>query len=226
MKEKSISLLQFIVAIAITITIFILLLFYQGCSNQTASNTLVSDVINDNDKVKYIYLPDNTLIAEKKVLEVMNSDQLKTITSKNATIKKLTDQFKKVSLAANIGIKTVIIDTIEFIDSIPCAFDKFPIIKLNKNYNLYGSIEPKRLILDSLIIVDSLSLVVGRKKVSFLKYSTYAMIHNSNDLVRIDNARVYAVNIKTKWHDKPVFTFIAGVVVGGSTGFIVGVLND
>lgn len=200
--------------------IIALVLFFgfRECGNQTEKNNLVNDIANYKDTAQFYQIKVNGMevdVAYNKSLALENKDQLASILKKNDTLSKLISKFKDIKSATIINNYTTINgDTIQLKgDSIPCDFKAFKVRRDSIHYKFVGTISKNFFSIDTLSIPNKLSLIIGTKKMGFLKRKEErAEIINSNPLVKITNIGNYVVVSKKK-------KFGIGVSVGYGLNF-------
>lgn len=174
------------------------------CANQNDKDNLVKDLSNYKDSAQYYNLKVNGMeveVAYNKSLVVQTNDQVKAILSSvNDTISKLVKKFKEIKTGTIVNNYTTINnDTIKLKDSIPCNFKPFKVKRDSIHYKFVGTIAKNFFSIDSLIIPNKQTIIVGRKKLGFLKgYEERAEIVNSNPLVKVTNIESYVLNKKKK----------------------------
>jgi hypothetical protein len=174
----------------------------EGC-NQIEKNGLVADISGYKDSAKYYTMKVHGLevdVAYNKSLVFENDKQVKSyLSNMNDTIAKLVKKFKDIKSGTIINNYTTISgDTIKLKgDSIPCDFKAFKVRRDSVHYKFVGTIGKNFFSIDSLMIPDKTTLIIGRKKVGFLKYEERAELFHSNPLVRTTNIGNYEV-IKRK----------------------------
>lgn len=184
------------------LALILLLCVREGC-NQRDKDGLVADIAGYKDSAKYYSMKVNGLevdVAYNKSLVLENDKQVKSVLSNmNDTIAKLVKKFKDIRSGTIINNYTTINnDTIRLKgDSIPCDFKPFKVRRDSIHYRFLGTIGRNFFVIDSLVIPNKTTLIVGRKKVGFLKYEDRAELINSNPLVRTTNIGNYEV-IKRK----------------------------
>lgn len=187
----------------ISIIAIIIIFFFRECSNQNDKNNLVNDISTYKDTAQFYSLKVNGIavdVAYNKSLQLENKNQLESIIKKNDTLAKLISKFKAVSSTTIINnITNISGDTIKLADSIPCDFKPFQVRRDSIYYHFLGTISPKYFSIDSLTIPNKQSIVIGKKKLGFLKGTEErAEIINSNPLIKTTNIESYVINKKKK----------------------------
>lgn len=205
----------------IIIAILLLLMGIGYWITQRQTNKLVGNITSYNDSIKSFYkLKDGTNVASKNSLQLQTESQLKSMIAKNKDLAEAASKFKEVK--AVTVIKTVFVlkhDTIPFETKIPCAFTPFQLVKEEKRkYKIFTTISNSALVIDSLIIPDSLSMIFGRKRTGFLKWDYAVDIMHTNSYLQTSNVSDYRYIPEKKWYERPF--------VSGSIGFGLGFLTN
>ena len=198
--------LKFTVAEKVMAAVIVVIAFiaiFRECGHQRDADNLVNDIAGYKDLAKHYNLKVNGMkveVAYNKSLVLENNKQVKSVlSSMNDTIARLIKKFKDIKSGTIINNYTTISrDTIKLKgDSIPCDFKAFKVRRDSIYYHFVGTISKKYFSIDTLSIPNKTTLVIGRKKIRFLKYEEGAEIFNSNPLVHTTNIGNYEV-IKRK----------------------------
>jgi len=198
------------------VIILLLILFvFRECQNQSNTDDLVLDITNYSDSAKYYKGKNGTLIAYNKTLNVENEKQLKAVLSKYDTLSQILEKFKDIK-STTIIKETITIkhDSILFEKKIPCDFEPFKVKRDSLYYTFRGTIGQDFFSIDTLSIPNQQSIVVGRKKVGFLKHEYRAEVINSNPLVNVTNIGSYAIKPKKKWYEKRIVQIPSAFLIG------------
>lgn len=176
---------------------------FRECGHQRDENNLVNNIANYKDTVKFDKIKINeqeVAIAYNASLQLENKDQLESLLKKHDTLYAMIKKFKDVKSTTIINQYTTINgDTIPLRDSIPCDFKAFKVRRDSIYYHFVGTIAPKYFSIDSLFIPNKQSIIVGTKKLGFLRgVEERAEIVNSNPLIHIANIESYVLNKKKK----------------------------
>ena len=188
----------------IGIIAMLVIFFFRECGNQNDKDKLIDDIVNYKDSAQFYQIKVNGMkvdVAFNKSLALENKDQLASLLKKNDTLSKLISKFKDIKSTTIINNNTTINgDTIRLKgDSIPCDFKAFKVRRDSAYYHFVGTISPKYFSIDTLSIPNKISIVIGRKKMGFLKKAEErAEIINSNPLVKTTNIGNYVVISKKK----------------------------
>lgn len=204
------------------VIIAIILFFgFREWQNRNNTDSLVNDIANYKDSAQFYSLKVNGMavdVAYNKSLQLSNKNQLESIIKKNDTLAKLISKFKNVASTTIINNNTTINgDTMKFKkgDSIPCDFKAFKVRRDSAHYRFLGTISPKYFSIDSLTIPNKQSMVIGEKKLGFLKGTEMrAEIVNSNPLIKTLNIESYVINKKKKWYQTDAFLISASLLGG------------
>lgn len=194
-------------------------LFIKGCRNQKEIDTLINNIASYKDSAQFYKIKVNgnpVDVAFNQSLVLETKKQLEAVIAKNDTLLKLVSKFKKIASTTIINQYTTINgDTIRLQDSIPCDFKPFQVKRDSLYYHFTGTIAPGFFSIDSLIIPNKQSIVIGEKKLGFLKGTEKRVeIVNSNPLIRTDKIQNYVINPHKKWHQTTAFKFGLGLVAG------------
>ena len=188
----------------VAIIVVILFFGFREWQNRNNTDNLVNDIANYKDSAQFYSMKVNGMevdVAFNKSLQLSNQNQLESIIKKNDTLAKLISKFKNVASTTIINNNTTINgDTMKFKkDSIPCDFKAFKIRRDSVHYRFVGTISSKFFSIDSLTIPNKQSIVIGEKKLGFLKGTEMrAEIVNSNPLIKTSNIESYVINKKKK----------------------------
>lgn len=187
----------------IGIIVMSIIFLFRECSNQNDKNNLVNDISNYKDSAKFYNLKVNGMqvaVAYNQSLQLENKNQLESILKKNDTLSKLISKFKAISSTTIINnITNISGDTIKLTDSIPCDFKAFKVRRDSIYYHFIGTIAPKYFSIDTLIIPNKQSIIIGEKKLGFFRGTEIrAEIINSNPLIKTSNIESYVINKKKK----------------------------
>lgn len=210
----------------IGIIVVVVLFFLREFQNQKLKDDLINDIARYKDSAQYYSIKINGMavdIAFNKSLQVKNKEQLEALIKKNDTLAKIVSKFRTIN--STTIIKEVISikhDTIKIDNQIPCDFKPFKVRKDSTYYNFVGTISPKFFSIDSLAIPNKQSVIIGRRKLGFLKGTEERVeIVNSNPLIKTTNIDNYIISKPKKWYQKKAFIFAAGMLTGGySCGLI------
>ena len=183
----------------------LIIFFFRECSNQNDKNSLVNDIANYKDSAQFYSIKVNGMavdVAFNKSLQLENKDQLASLLKKNDTLSKLISKFKNVSSTTIINNNTTINgDTMKFTkgDSIPCDFKAFKVRRDSIHYHFVGTIAKNFFSIDSLNVPNKQSIIIGKKKLGFLKGTEERVeIVNSNPLIKTNKIENYIINKKKK----------------------------
>lgn len=203
--------------------VILALIFFFGfreCMHQKSKDDLINDIVNYKDSAQFYQLKVNGMqvdVAFNKSLVLENKDQLESLIKKNDTLSKLISKFKDVKSTTIINQYTTINgDTIRLKgDSIPCDFKAFKVRRDSAHYHFVGTISPKFFSIDSLRIPNKQSIVIGKKKLGFLRGTEDRVeIINSNPLIKTTNIESYVISKKKKWYNTNAFKITASLIGG------------
>jgi hypothetical protein len=197
------------------IGIIILLFSIRECNNQKNVNNLINQISNYSDSAKYYKSVNGNLIAYNSILKVQNEKQLKSILENYQILKDEIKKIKKIQNVTNINHQTIIKDTVEIPkDSIPCDFNPFTIYKKNNYFQFKGILSKDNLIIDSLVIPNQMSIILGKRKIGFLKYEEQVNVINSNPHIIVTNLSNIQVEQNKEWWEKGWVKISAGLLIG------------
>lgn len=213
---------RYIYVIVGLVVIAIFLLLFQDCQHKNQVNSLVKDIATYSDSAEH-YKSKYGIVAFNQTLKFGSDEQLKSYLSNNDTLKDLLRKFKKLNSVTVVTQKIIIHDTVPvFFDKpIPCDFKPFAVIKdstrsKTKQFYFKGTIFPDKFTLDSILIPNKQTIVVGTKRINLFKKEERAEIVNSNGLIQVDKIGAYTVVNKKKWFQRPVPMLIGGIIIGGT----------
>lgn len=192
---------RYIYAIGVLIVLIICIFFIQRCQYKKESDKLVSDIVNYKTEAKHYTDMFGEIIATNSAIQVQTQTQIKSILATNDTMKAWIKKFKEIKFGGIIKETTIIKEVaVPFDKIIPCDFKPFPAIKLDKHYRFYSTIANTGLTIDSLFIPNTASIIVGEKKVGFLKLGRQLSIEvkNSNPFVHVSDLSAFTYKPKPK----------------------------
>lgn len=186
----------------IIISLILFFAILKGCDQRSFDNVL-DGAINYKDSAKYYKIKVDGMkvdVAYNQSLVLQNKDQIEALVKKNDTLFKLVSKFKDIKSTTIINQYTEIKgDTIKVETKIPCDFRPFKVRRDSTYYRFVGTVAPDYFSIDSLKIPNEQYLVVGKKKLGFLRgYEERAEIVNSNPLVKTDKIASYVISTKKK----------------------------
>ena len=199
------------------IVIIIIIIFaFRECSHYRQTTSLLATVVSYKDSAKTYRNVNGDLTAYNQTLEFDNKKQMDSYLQEKELTKKELDKWKSISPAVIIKtVSEVKHDTVRFKDTIPAVFKPIHFSNIDKNFSLFGTITPRLFVIDSLRIPNEQNVIVGEKKMGFLKSPEKRVeVTNSNPLIRTTNLGVYAINEKKKWYQTTMFKVGVGVVAG------------
>lgn len=198
------------------IGIIVVVFFLRECQTQKNTNDLVHRISTYSDIAKHYKMANGNMLAYNKTLKLQNQKQLKALIATNEQIKDEIKKIKHLRDVTTIKQQTLIRDTIKIQpNSIPCDFTPFELRKDNKHYLFKGILSPTDFVIDTLSIPNEINVMIGRKKIGFMKYEEQVNVVNSNPYVTTTNLSNLSVQRDKKWHERGWVKFGAGVVGGG-----------
>lgn len=185
--------------------------------NGVNTDKLVQSITTYKDTANYYKTKSGAEVSSNVSLKLQSEAQLRQMASLNDTVKQIIAKFKDLKAVTFITNKFFAgNDTIKMVNNIPCDFKPFKVRRGDSTYKFAGTIAPNYFSIDSIFVPNKLTIVQGRKKVSFLKWD-YAMdVTNSNPLMRTTNIADYRYIPQKKWFEKTWFH----LVVGASLEFV------
>lgn len=155
-------------------------------------------------------------IAFNKSLVLESKKQLQAVLAKNDTLMQLMKKFKNITGTTIINQYTTIKgDTIRMKDSIPCDFKPFQVRRDSLYYRFLGTIGPTFFSIDSLVIPNTQSIVIGEKKLGFFKGTEKRLeLINSNPLVYTNKIQNYLIQPRKRLYQKTGFQLAIGFIAG------------
>jgi len=194
---------------AITVALIVLCIYlWRGkkYSEKVSTNnieTLTSDI-------KEFKTKQGLWASEKQAFEGTEKDLKQIIKTKDAALQNALKTFKKRVAAASI--KTIVeIDTvfIPYDKTVDFEFSE-TFKKDTKYYSINGVANQKGVDVLNVSIPNTQTLVIGKKRVGFLKHETTVDVINSNPLIKVDELEAFSFKSKPK-------RFGLGIFVGYST---------
>jgi len=187
----------------------------EGC-NSARTTTLLQSVQDYSDSAKFTTAENGALIAYNQSLELENEEQMLALLSKYDTLAQQLETFKNVESTTIIRQEVVIVrDTVPFETQIPCDFEPFEVRRDSMYYSFLGTIGQDFFSIDSLRIPNEQSIIIGSKKLGFLKGTERRVeIINSNPFMQVSNIGSYVIDDSKKWYQRPLVTFLIGVGAG------------
>lgn len=187
------------------------LFILRGCG----SDDVLKNVTSAKDTA-YTQNVKGILAEYNKAVVLETQKQLKIVLASNDTLRRLLSKFKNATNTLEVRSETRIEkDTIPFLDTIPCTFTPKKVEKVDKNYTLYGKVDNKGFIMDSLDIKNKQSIVLGEVKKNFWgKTEQGVYIVNSNPLIKTDAIQNLTIVHKKKLAERPLFWAGVGTVAG------------
>ena len=195
---------------AITVALIVLCIYlWRGKKYvETVSTSSIEALTSD---LKEFKTKQGLWASEKQAFEGSQKDLRKIIKTKDVALQNALKTFKKPVAAASI--KTIVeIDTVfipyETIVELPVF--NLPFSKVSKYYSINGISTNEGINILDISIPNTQSVVIGKKRIGFLKYETTVDVINSNPLIKVDELEAFSFKSKPK-------RFGLGVFVGYST---------
>jgi len=190
----------------------------EGC-NRIERDDLIDRVANYSDSAKHYQLKvdgQRVDIAFNKSLLLDNKRQLESMVAKYDTLAKMVSKFKQVQSVTIIkGGAEITGDTIRIDRPIPCNFTPVKIRRDSAHYTFMGTIAPNYFSIDSLVIPNTQSIVIGQRRTGLFKRPENRVeIVNSNPLMKVSNIGSFIVRTPKRWYERPVVGFGIGLIGG------------
>lgn len=199
---------------AVLIILVITILLSAECCNDNKKNA-GSNFIALTDTVTYFTNALGTQSASIKTLQLKESQLKNTILAKDKELATLTKQFSKVKTIVK-HTQVVKLDTINilFKDTVPCTFSREGTLK-NKWYSLNYKGNNKGFAIDSLIITNQVTTIMGYKRKWLLGEETLVTdVINSNPYITTKTLQSIQIIVPVPWYKK-WYVWAAGGIVGG-----------
>jgi len=194
---------------AITVALIVLCIYlWRGKKySETVSTNSIEALTSD---LKEFKTKQGLWASEKQAFEGTEKDLKQIIKTKDAALQNALKTFKKRVAAASI--KTIVeIDTvfIPYDKTVDFEFSE-TFKKDTKYYSINGVANQKGVDVLNVSIPNTQTLVIGKKRVGFLKHETTVDVINSNPLIKVDELEAFSFKSKPK-------RFGLGIFVGYST---------
>ena len=175
-------------------------------NNQQNKNIAFNNIETLNDTLAYYKNKQDLWVAEKQVF-IGNEKELKAIIkTKNKEFQQAIKSFKKPITAAQIKTETKI-DTVFLLYKVEAPPFSISFNETKKHYSLSGLSTNEGLFIHSISIPNTQSIVVGKKKIGFMKYENRIEVINTNPLIRVSTLDGFSFRDKSK-------NFGLGVFIG------------
>jgi hypothetical protein len=200
----------------IIIAVLLLIIFLMTKCQGRIETKYIAEIEGYKDSVKTYKDKNGQLVSYNQVLEVNNKEQLLAIAQKDKQLADMIKNYKDIESATSVTTITQIVhDTIRFRDTIPADFTQIYINDTNKYYWLGAYIAPSFFMIDTLQFFNEQSIVVGSKKMGFLKSPEHRIeIKNSNPYVITKTISSYTIKDEKKWYESRLFIFGVGLAAG------------
>ena len=183
------------------ITVLCFVIFRQFDSKNQSDNSGESVQEFLNDTIAYYQNEIGQQVAEKRVIQGDN-DALQILLSKQidstGQLKALVRKFRKVQSAGNI-IQVTRIDTVQIPYEVPVPVDftrKFS--KESEFYSITGTSDKNGLTLSEILIPNTLSFAIGKKRTGFFNSEYRIEAVNSNPYIQTTGLDSYTLDVPAK----------------------------
>lgn len=187
--------------LSVVVLVLLVLLGFRECSNQKKTDGLVSDLTKYKSEASHYSDKYGEAIASNKALSIQTQSQMKALLASNDTLTAWISKFKDIKFGGIIKETVTIKEVpVPFETKIPCDFKPFTANKITKDYLFYSTIANTGLTIDSLKIPNEARIIVGEKKLGFLKMrSELTMeVKNSNKLMSVSDITGFTYKPKQK----------------------------
>ena len=193
--------------------------FNQWKARKLETKTYASNMEVLNDSISYYKNKQGLWVAEKQVF-IGNEKDLKTIIkTKNKEFQQAIKSFKKPIAATQIKTDAKI-DTVFVPYKVEAPPFSISFNEIKKHYALSGLSTNEGLFIHSISIPNTQSVVIGKKKIGFMKYENRIEVTNTNPLIKVSGLDGYSYRDKSKNFGAGAF---AGLDVHGKATFGLGV---
>jgi hypothetical protein len=210
---------------ALIIIVVAVIISIRECTHQQQVDKLVGDISKYSDTAKHYMNKHKEVVDYNKVLEFQNKKTLEAYLSSNKIMKDVAKNYKSINSETEIKTQTLIHDTvlIPFEKKIPCYFKPFRIVDNEPNkYRFEGVISRDGFLLDTMLIFNTQSIIVGDKRVGFFRHETRVEVVNTNPFITTTNIGSFVINPEKKWYNRPLVTFGIGAAIGFGLNSVVG----
>lgn len=141
------------------------------------------------------------LQGDKTTLQLLLSNQI----DSTQQLRRLVDEFRNIDAGGNV-ITVTEIDTV----LVP-YFEGRKFQSDSENYSLSGEVQDNGVLINSLIIPNTISFAIGRKKTGWFTSEYRVEVVNSNPLIRTTGIDAYSIDVPQKRWGIGLFT---GIMVG------------
>lgn len=205
----------------ILIIIGVIVFLFRECSNQNATDKLVSDIANYKTESETYKTKLGLEINTNKALVLETQDQMKSLLASNDTMKEWISKFKEIKGGVILRETTIVREVpVPFDKVIPCDFKPFQSKKETKDFLFYTTIANTGLTIDSLKIPNEAKIIIGDKRTGFLKMksSLVVEVNNSNPYIKTSNISGFVYEPKKKWYEKTWVNLLIGASIGAVGG--------
>lgn len=192
-------------AIAVVALAFLLLRQCSETRNLKQSRENIQNYLADT--IDYYTNERGQIVAEKQALKGEKETLEILLSETSDQLKNLSDKFKDIKAAGEIGQVIEIVDTIKVPYEVPVPFEfSRNWSKIDKSYFISGNSTNLGITIDSLSIPNTLSFVIGEKKTGFWKSEYRIEAVNSNPYVKTTGLDAYTFERSKKRFGLSVYT--------------------
>ena len=199
--------------------LFVIILLMRECQNSRDKVRLIKNVSSYSDSSKHYKNKLGEQVNYNQTLDFESKQQLKAYFAKNDSLTKALKNFKTIVSVVTEKEYVYIHDTvgIKYETKIPCVFKPFDVIKDTTYYRFRGTIFQDKFKIDSLLIPNIQTIVVGTKKTGFFKSEQRVEVTNTNPFLKTTNLGAYTIKQSVK---RVGIGFYVGYGVGFNKGNI------
>lgn len=190
---------------------------FRECSIRNKADDLLNAVSNYSDSAEFYKGKNGVLIAYNQSLVLNSEGQLKDLLHRYDTLSKALKKFSDIQSTTIIRERVLIEhDTFRLSTEIPCDFTPINVHRDSANYVFDGTISRDLFVINKIEIPNKQDIIIGTKKVGFLKKERRVEIINSNPLIKPVSIQSYVIDDRKKWYQRTWVHVAAGVVLGGA----------
>jgi hypothetical protein len=198
------------------IAVLLVLIFLMECGIQRRRDRHLKEVVHYSDSAQHYKGLHGAQVAYNQSLELQSDRQLRAVLEKYDTLSHALESFRNIESAVIIRETTIIKhDTVNFEVQIPCDFEPFRVSFDSAHYQLSQTVARNFITIDSLVIPNRQSIILGEKRLGFLKGTERRVeVINSNPMINTTGLGSYVISGRKKWYQTRIFAGALGVVVG------------
>lgn len=200
------------------ISAIIIIFITNECRHRKEMEKYGRNIINYQDSVQRYVDKYNQVVYYNKILSLQTKRQMQdhiTMSTKIIKLENNLKKYKKIQSGTVINQKVEIIkDTIWFTGIMEQEFKPIKLLKQDKYKYFAGTFYKNKLVIDSLNIPDEQVIILGNKKVGFLKTENTVEVIHSNPYITVNSINSSGLDCKPKWFERKGVIFAGGIVSG------------